>query len=218
VKPYDEKKRLISLHLPKTGGTSLNFALKECFQDSLHLHYIKDGILPAKHEMSPKGVCVHGHFNSKKGAGADLYYPKDKQYITLLRNPLKRQVSYYNYSRFLIREGKISAKNHPVVKASNINEFIINCKPNIFKFFPSFVNKDNFKESIEEYFVQVLILENFQDSLNILTNKIAKPKVLVKHSNRVKKKEKPSLEAMEIFRTKNKIEFRLYNFCKNLKA
>lgn len=194
----------------------MNFVLKEWFSEKLHLHYIDEAKLPSKHNGGSTDICIHGHFNHKKNAGADHYYPEDKQYITLLRNPLKRQVSFYNYSRYMIKSGKISGKNHPVAKAKDIDDFLLNCRPDILKFFPSFITKRNFKESIEEHFVHVLILEDFQNSLNILAGKLGKPKIEVPHSNKVRKKERPKAETIEAFREKQKFEFNLYRFCKNL--
>jgi hypothetical protein len=106
ARPYDPGQALISLHVPKTAGTSFRQDLEGWFgPDRLHFHYRGDqGEAPAKTELRP-GLCVHGHFNRLRGIGARDYYPGARQFIVMLRDPFDRFVSTWRYLQFQIRSG-----------------------------------------------------------------------------------------------------------------
>lgn len=213
MKQYDKYKALISLHLPKTGGRSLYFALEEWFPNQLYTHYIKGGTMPEKHAPEvAEPICIHGHFNRNRQAGAFQYYPEHQQYITLLRNPLKRQISYYNYSLYMINSGKIKKEGHPVLKYADINEFLENCRPNVLKFFPITMNQTNYKEIIDQQFVQILILENFQNSLNALAQKLGQKVIDVPHKNKAKQTYTPDEGVKKQFKKRVSFEYELYRY------
>lgn len=94
---YDPHRPLISLHVPKTAGTSLRRVLETWFPHGrLLLHYRSEGIPPQRHQLSG-GVCVHGHFNGARNIGAWQYYPEVRQFITFLRDPFDRFLSQWHY-------------------------------------------------------------------------------------------------------------------------
>lgn len=79
---------LISVHLPKTAGTSLLDVYREHFKNGLKIDYHYSRL-----ESVPIGTkCVHGHFKASKYAG----YP-DARFVTWMRDPVARAVSHYNY-------------------------------------------------------------------------------------------------------------------------
>jgi hypothetical protein len=101
---------IISLHLPKTAGTSFGASLKAHFGDSYLEDYADGGIsVPARErfesaiaagvaiaEEGLDGVaCVHGHFLPAKylrlGARHDLTF------VTWMREPVARLLSHYHY-------------------------------------------------------------------------------------------------------------------------
>jgi len=169
--------------------------------------------MPEKHTLDVlKPICIHGHFNRNRQAGAFQYYPKHQQYITLLRNPLKRQISYYNYSLYMINSGKIKGEGHPVMKYKSINEFLENCRPNILKFFPNTMTTSNYKEIIDTQFVQILILENFQYSLDSLAKKLGHPIMKVPHKNRAKRAYTPDEAVEKRFKKRVSFEYELYRY------
>lgn len=104
--PYDPSRTLVSLHIPKTAGTSFTDALTSWFgPDDLHFHYrAKDGALPVLAEERP-GLCVHGHFNRVRGFGGRASYPHANQFIVFLRNPFDRFVSQWLYLQYQLEEG-----------------------------------------------------------------------------------------------------------------
>ena len=103
---------LVSLHLPKTAGTSFALALDKRFGRRLKRDY---GDFPLNTPVSirneaalrmasgykpshfSKVECVHGHFLPVKYL--DLAQLMDVTFITWMRNPVDRIISHYNFWR-----------------------------------------------------------------------------------------------------------------------
>lgn len=94
---YDPTAPLISLHVPKTGGSSLREVLAAWFPDNLLLFHYRDGAAPPSRHSLQGGMCVHGHFNGSRGIGAWQYYPEVKQHVIFLRDPFDRFLSQWFY-------------------------------------------------------------------------------------------------------------------------
>ena len=94
---YDAALPLIGLHLPKTAGTSLRWALERWFPaPRLKLHYRIEGEPPPKHDLRG-GDCVYGHFNATGRIGVSDYYPDAAQFFCFLREPFDRFVSQWRF-------------------------------------------------------------------------------------------------------------------------
>ena len=117
--PIDDKRKIIFIHIPKTGGTSLSSMLF-------------DNIRPSKDKLLGSMVEVGGKYRRSSHCTAQeilllkpkkfLEYPK----VTCVRNPYHRTVSeYFHLKRF--------DKSHPVL--GNINkisfkEFVVSMVDN----------------------------------------------------------------------------------------
>ncbi|WP_116367399.1 sulfotransferase family 2 domain-containing protein [Parahaliea mediterranea] len=105
---------LISVHLPKTAGSSFHEALREAYGDQLYADYgdqplntpqwpLRLGAVafamtaPLKPALRKHVACVHGHFLPLKYA--TLSVGRTVQYVTWLRDPLDRLLSHYHYWR-----------------------------------------------------------------------------------------------------------------------
>lgn len=103
---------LISVHMPKTGGTSFRMMLQEHFGDAL----LRDQDMPLMRSARsrerravasalwldarglPRSIdCVHGHFLPVKYL---LYAStRNETFVTWLRNPVDRAISHHFYMR-----------------------------------------------------------------------------------------------------------------------
>lgn len=131
----------ISLHTPKTAGSSFKRILRSYFGDSLleeyidfPLHYSKKGRIGAavkskilfnlyrKNNFDRVGIeCIHGHFLPLKYTGPAA---RGFQYITWLRDPLERICSHYYYWHRTYKEGKSSALHSKMIKENwTLEEF-----------------------------------------------------------------------------------------------
>src|SRR5262245_8731415 len=100
MKLYDPEKPLISLHIPKCGGTSFRAVLQHWFGPNLYRHCFYERLTkpPRKYDLEG-GMCIHGHFNRKRQIGVSDYYPEVDQFITILRDPFEMTVSRYFYAK-----------------------------------------------------------------------------------------------------------------------
>jgi hypothetical protein len=108
--PKNEK-LIISVHIPKTGGTTFVDILQKCAEEVLYLDYDYEGPSPIALfrrgkrltapfesimndlESLPGRSVIHGHFQAKKYVST---FP-NAVYVTWLRDPVERIVSNYLY-------------------------------------------------------------------------------------------------------------------------
>ena len=216
MKKYNPDIPLMSIHIPKCGGTSLKHILYNWFGENLFFHYFneKKNQLPQKHSLKEtlsgsyiRNACVHGHFNSKRNFGVDDYYPQVKQYITFLRDPLEVQLSLFHYNRKLAEQKSFYAAGKSLKAPSDIDEFLENSNSYIRYFFPSSLDLNK----LDKYFVHIGVIELYQESIDILADKLNKPRLKVKHENQAKRKFTPSEAAMSRFKKKCTLEYKLYD-------
>lgn len=101
---------IISLHLPKTAGTSFAASLQQHFSDRFRGDYADEAIskpaavrgseaLRAAMEIGKTGLhdidCVHGHFLPLKYLLLDAQ--RELTFITWMREPVSRLISHYHY-------------------------------------------------------------------------------------------------------------------------
>jgi hypothetical protein len=104
---------LISVHLPKTAGTSFASSLKRKFGNAFRLdNYdlpvntpvfernkaaIKDSVAIAEQWPNSGVQCVHGHFLPIKYLLLSVKY--DVKFVTWMKNPVERLLSHYHFWR-----------------------------------------------------------------------------------------------------------------------
>lgn len=136
---YNPKEPLISIHIPKCGGSSFSEVLKQWFKQNYlrHYHNEKTNTPPKKHKLEEGffrkrwryGLCIHGHFNNNRENGVRNYYPKVNQFITIMRNPFDLHLSNYFYvKREALSNGGgafRSGKPHPIIANGwNLEQFL----------------------------------------------------------------------------------------------
>ena len=93
--------KIIFLHIGKTAGTTFNSIIDRNFDESeiFRFYEISSDQYVEKFKSLPKERAnkikiIAGHFNF----GLHRYIPESCKYITFLRNPLERVISYYYYA------------------------------------------------------------------------------------------------------------------------
>lgn len=101
---------IISLHLPKTAGTSFLACLETYFEKSLLADYEDTPINAPPEERNRSALekcmhnekrdftgieCIHGHFLPLKYLLASMTRPM--RFITWMRNPVDRMISHYHF-------------------------------------------------------------------------------------------------------------------------
>jgi len=184
--PYDPGRSLVSLHIPKTAGTSFRAVLQTWFGDGLHLHYPAHG-RPQRVADRP-GVCVHGHFNRDIGMGVNDYYPDARQFITILREPFDRFVSLWLFlDRHRSREGWNMLDGYPTFEpwfADHKRRALDDPATTFLRHLPEPATDEGLEALFRRRFVAVGVTERLQDSVDLIARRLGKQSVLVPHENR----------------------------------
>jgi Galactose-3-O-sulfotransferase len=88
----------VFVHLPRTGGTTIEKVLDRKYGSVLHVETLWDplasvGDLPLDRRAAARVVAGHVHY------GVDEYIPRECAYVTMLRDPVARVISMYHFIR-----------------------------------------------------------------------------------------------------------------------
>ena len=175
MRNYDRNQPLIVIHIPKAGGNTSGRIFQQWFGQGFLRHYFErnTGCMPKKYDIfgihtynSP--IVLHGHFNNSRHFGVWDYYPEVKQFITILRDPFELAVSNYYYSRKI---GLLTNDDSRIPKLG-IKEYLIKKRSYMFKYFPQEVTIHNYKDIMEENFVEVGITEYLDESMKRIAQKL----------------------------------------------
>lgn len=130
---------IISVHLPKTAGTSFKSTLNRHFGNQLMLDYdaplketyfernkkaIEDSLnISQKNENLINFECIHGHFLPVKYSL--LFNTIETKFITWFRNPVDRIISHYYYAKKRFDNGIIFNPKH-FNSNTTLEEFCLN--------------------------------------------------------------------------------------------
>lgn len=217
MREYDPNEPLIVIHVPKAAGVSSREFFQTWYGKGFLTHYPNErkGKLPKKYDLfgkhsSNRPVVLHGHFNKLRKFGVEDYYPDVNQFITILRDPLELTISNY----FYLRKIGASLKDKTHIPVDNIEKYLLNTKPNMLNHFPREVTKENYKDIIEEYFIEIGITEHLRDSMKWIACKLDKnfDEKLLGHHNATDRDQDVPEYLRELFIEKNPLEFEVYNY------
>jgi hypothetical protein len=229
MREYDPEHPLISIHLPKSGGTTFRKALETWFANRLHYHYfieqrqqrptrirLRQGLLGLRRR---RGMCIHGFFNRNRGTGVFDYYPGAQQFITIVREPLDQHLSQYFYLRNKCERGEHYFKGQQVrFKYASPDDYLDREEAYFLRYFPWALSFDNFKRLIDKHFVFVGVTEKMQESVDALAERLGKPKVELERRNVTPRDHGPTPEAIERFKQRHQLEYAIYDYALELNS
>jgi hypothetical protein len=178
--PYDVDLPLFSLHIAKTGGTTLYTLLPLWFPPGHILyHYPRRNGLPPRKYDAGAGDIVHGHFVN--GNDTDLFkiYPDAKQCIAFVRDPFDRLVSHYFQDK---HEAKMWGREptfptFEILYETTVAHIQLAPVMSGLNFLPRHFTLENFRSEIDRLFVHLGLYESFSESLAFLERKLSNAKV-----------------------------------------
>jgi len=197
-------------HIPKCGGTSLNQVLEEWFTVVRDYRMGFTGDYPAKTELSRlrSAHCLCGHFEAE-GQLLHQRYPEvwegDRYRVfSFIRDPLELQLSLFRYAELHNPKPKRTLEKH-LARRPNYVASVLSATP------------ENYKEVLDRYFF-IGILEQGQESLDVLAQALGKPAKQLPWSNQTrspKARKKLPLTRRKItkFREENALDYLIYDYC-----
>jgi len=175
MREYDVNEPLFSLHIAKTGGTTLYTLLPLWFPPGHILYHYRrrNGLPPRRYEVGP-GDIVHGHFVNANATDLFSFYPDARQCIAFVRDPFERLVShYFQEKKEALRWGReptfATFERYYEDTVAHIRRGPVASEIN---FLPRHFTLDNFRSEIDRLFVHLGLFESFAESLASLLRKL----------------------------------------------
>lgn len=223
---------LLFLHIPKAGGTTLNNILEKNY-NTQNIFRI-NGSFPAKSieefknltKVKKKEIKL---INRHLSFGLHEFVPNSSTYITRLRYPVERIISFYYYilrnpSHYLYERVISQKMTFKEFVSSDISLALNNAQTRaIANIWQKEFNNDSeernmleiAKRNLNEHFSCVGLTEKFDETLLLLNKKIGLKKIFYFKANTTKnrpKKQQVSEEILNIIRQKNFLDIKLYKY------
>ncbi|HDN79553.1 MAG TPA: hypothetical protein ENG33_03685 [Chloroflexi bacterium] len=234
--PYINK-TVIFVHIPKTGGTTLYHIIDQNYQRGSIYTLWKDGSIEDFKGLSDarKGEIrmLRGH----QGYGLHRFLPQPSVYITVLREPIERVISYYHFI-FIRRTPHHYCHNLVVSNDMSLKEFIEseadamvdNAQTRLLSGMMETGHEFGFgkcprealeaaKRNLRENFVVVGLTEEFDKTLILLKRALGWRKLFYARQNisfnRPRKEDLPQ-ETLEAIIQANELDIELYRYAREL--
>lgn len=227
---YDENQPLIAIHVPKSAGTSVRKVFGRWFHPSAffrHYHDEEKGRPPRKVDLReigkprlgrlgsmlnlrPHPVCIYGHFPRARGYGIEELFPEVRQFVTILRDPFETAVSNYHYLR-RVGERWVDRSHIP---QTDLRSHLMNTPSTALDHFPRAVTAENYRSIIDEWFIDIGISEQLEESLRRIALKLGK-KFDPVHLGRLNVTDRPGEapdELKDLHRVANPLDYLVYEY------
>lgn len=197
-------------HIPKCGGTSFAYALREWFsvvKDYKTTHLSKTISKRVNIGKLRQFQCLCGHFHIP-GIYLHERYPevfKEEKYkvFTLLRDPLETKISLYYYQRRTnTQPGEMSLEEHLLTE------------PNwMAARFP--LTRQNYKQVLSRYFF-IGILEHPRESIDRLADLMVKKRIRLPFENETRRDAQAKNidpQVIKKFKERNELDYLVYEYC-----
>jgi sulfotransferase famil protein len=217
MRRYDKEKPLISIHVPKCGGTSFRSVLERWFGANFYPHYFGEQLneRPCKHETR-RGICIHGHFNNQRAIGIMDYYPEVDQFIMILRNPFEMAVSRYFFLKGRGENRFRGGNPLPPIREQfkDIGDYLrrYGKRRYVMNLLPCEVTLENYEEMFDKYFVYIGITEDLQTSVDVLARRLGFPSMPVGRLNTSVHDEEVTAELREEFINNHPFAYAIYEY------
>ncbi len=223
MRRYNRFDYLFSIHIPKCAGTSFIQVLRQWFWPGFHAHYFdhEHGKMP-RSPMFAKQIChhislfplvIHGHFEEE--CSLSTTYPKAKQFITVIRDPLDMQLSlFFDHQRRLKEQGALywKGENLEMEYGGDLDTWVAERPSYLLKFFPWKMTIENYKDIINEHFIHIGTTEQLQASIHHFSKKLGKRPCKIPHINQSRRDRQPSSSAIQAFKEKHSLEYAIYHY------
>jgi hypothetical protein len=213
-----QKKLIIFMHIPKTGGTTLNEVFKRsCTENEIYDHVpleaMRNHFSQLKEEDKKEIKAISGHHFY----GIHDLFSKPYTYFTMMRNPIERVISLYYFLKTYPGYYEENMRNmsfeeyidwDPQARNGQIHQI---CGQN------SQLSLEKAKENLKVFEV-VGITEMFNESLLLLKNKFNWANIEYKKENVTKSRPRISEVSPKIIKKiekNNELDIELYEFIKS---
>lgn len=206
--------QLVSLHIPKTAGTSFRNTLKKAYGEHevvrLDIDPLKDTLKIEqapykKNKLKKKWSVIHGHF-SPENLDKKMLLPEQVPFITWLRDPVERVISNFYYL-----EKRLKEELDEEGKGLNI---LSKMQRSLTEYAQDEINRNRISKFLSgkpiESFLFVGIVEHYAEDLNRLAQLLEWNSYEVLKQNVTGSKRDVSPEIREKIKSLNSEDVRIY--------
>jgi hypothetical protein len=222
--------QLCFIHIPKTAGTTLTSLLNSKFhQSKICPAEVWSELVDLPREDLAQYRLFRGHFFYDMGE----LLPRPPVYITMLRHPIERVISGYEFMRRNTPTRTEALLNHHKAKTMTLMEYVSDLdNPSMANSQTRHLSLSRYKDEPEawlavakqhlEEFACFGLVEHFQDSMALLSytfgwNPLAEYSNLMIGSRQLKQ-DQLDPEVLEMIASRNSLDIALYEYAKGLFA
>jgi hypothetical protein len=227
--PRPKNLSLIFIHVPRTGGTTLNTVIER--QYPRHSTFTIDGKRVSESIIQFKSLpledraqikCLKGHMLF----GLHEYLPQPTAYISMLRDPVDRIISHYY---FVLRTSDHYLHETVVSKKMDLTDYVSSGISMELKngqacamsgrYAKSTDVLETAKRNLRQHFLLVGLAERFDESLMLFSKLLGWKKVWYIKRNVVQErpaKNELPIQVLNTIRKHNELDIELYEFCKQI--